>query len=151
MKNMYKKLILSLFVGALASNICFALDVPVTQTPPQPLTPDKKGLFSILTPKPISNSLTKRIKAYNTSYQKTFTASLQTLSLMGFKINSFDSAKGEIDAVAKDKKRYFVLIVPVQDQLTLARITPADGVYSAPQEYINEFFNNINLQLKQIN
>jgi len=87
-------------------------------------------------------SLNDYMQNFQYPYDKVFINTLAALSDLNFQITSFNSTKGEIFAKFK-KKELYIVISKTDNNKTLVRITPADGIYDISSDVTKEIFDNL--------
>lgn len=88
-------------------------------------------------------SLVDLMRSYKATYQNAFYSALSALAQCNAGIVSMDSASGEIRAVLRSGKEFYVLIQPIENNSVLVRITPSNGYYDFPVNVVHEVFEKI--------
>lgn len=111
----------------------------ITKTPAT--TPAKPFITSVSSPKTVS--LTSLVRKYDLAYPEAFRSAVLALSDMQIPAENFNSATGQIVFRLKNRKEFFMLIAPFEQNASFIRITPADGDYAVSLESLDQIFSAI--------
>lgn len=112
---------------------------PVINTALQPSTSENVG----------NVSLVDLMRSYKATYHNAFYSALSALAQCNASIVSMDTSSGEIRAVLRSGKEFYVLIQPAENNSILVRITPSNGYYDFPVNNVHEVFEKIKVSAEK--